>query len=111
MLLMFSCLWYCILSYLAEKGVLSMLLLLSVLSRAPGVEVLRGTPEPKPMGLGLRVLDPDLMLEVLLTPEPRLPSSVSELRDMFDPCLLMGLLPGCDPGVREFLPWVEVLLS
>ena len=72
------------LSYLAENGVLSCELALSVLSRPPGVEVLRGTPDPNPMGLGLSVLEPDLMLDVLLTPEPRLPSS-SELRDMLEP--------------------------
>ena len=71
-------------SYLAENGVLSWELALSVLSRPPGVEVLRGTPDPNPMGLGLSVLEPDLMLDVLLTPEPRLPSS-SELRDMLEP--------------------------
>jgi len=69
---------------LAENGVLSWELALSVLSRPPGVEVFRGTPDPNPMGLGLRVLEPDLMLDVLLTPEPRLPSS-SELRDMLEP--------------------------
>ena len=97
-------------SYLAEKGVLSWELALSVLSRPPGVEVLRGTPDPNPMGLGLSVLEPDLMLEVLLTPEPRLPSS-SELRDMLEPWRLGGREPGLEPGVREFLPWVEVRLS
>lgn len=95
---------------LAEKGVLSIELLLSVLSLAPGVDVLRGTPEPKPMACGLRVLLPDLMLEVRLTPEPRLPSS-SELRDMLDPCLLIGLEPGCDPGVMELRPWLDTLRS
>ena len=51
--------------YLAENGVLSWELALSVLSRPPGVEVLRGTPDPNPMGLGLSVLEPDLMLDVL----------------------------------------------
>ena len=96
-------------SYLAENGVLSWELALSVLSRPPGVEVLRGTPDPKPIGLGLSVLEPDLMLEVLRTPE-RLPSS-SELRDMLEPWRLGGREPGLEPGVREFLPWVEVLLS
>ena len=95
-------------SYLAEKGVRSVELVLSVLSRPPGVEVFLAELEPNPMGL--RLFCPDLMLEVLLTPEPRLPSS-SELSDMLEPCLLMGLLPGWDPGVSEFLPWVDVLLS
>ena len=71
-------------SYLAESGVLSVDELLSVLFLSPGVEVLRGTPDPKPIGVGLNPLAPDLMLDVRLTPEPRLPSS-SELRDMFDP--------------------------
>ena len=45
------------------------------------------------MAWGLSVLLPDLMLEVRLTPEPRLLSS-SELRDMLEPCLEMGLEPG-----------------
>jgi len=95
---------------LAENGVLSVELALSVLSRPPGVDVFLGTPEPNPMGPGLICLWPDLMLEVLLTPEPRLPSS-SELRLRLEPCLLGGLLPGWDPGVRELRPWVEVRLS
>lgn len=88
---------------LAENGVLSVELALSVLSRPPGVDVFLGTPEPNPMGPGLICLWPDLMLEVLLTPEPRLPSS-SELRLRLEPCLLGGLLPGWDPGVRELRP-------
>ena len=86
-------------SYLAEKGVLSVELALSVLSRPPGVEVFLGTPEPKPMGLGRSVLLPDLMLEVLLTPDPRRPSSDS-LRLMLEPYLLPGLEP-----------WAEARLS
>ena len=98
------------LSYLAEKGVLSVELVESVLSRPPGVDVFLGTPDPNPMGPGLICLWPDLMLEVLLTPEPRLPSS-SELRLRLEPCLLGGLLPGWDPGVKELRPWVEVRLS
>lgn len=69
---------------LAESGVLSVEELLSVLFLSPGVEVFLGTPEPNPTGVGLRPRAPDLMLEVLLTPDPRLPSS-SELRDMFEP--------------------------
>jgi len=87
---------------LAENGVLSVELVLSVLSRPPGVEVFLGTPDPNPMGLGLRVRLPDLMEDVLLTPDPR-PSSLS-LSDMLDPCLLGGLDPGLEPGVREFRP-------
>ena len=86
-------------SYLAEKGVLSVELALSVLSRPPGVEVFLGTPEPKPMGLGRSVLLPDRMLEVLLTPDPRRPSSDS-LRLMLEPYLLPGLEP-----------WAEARLS
>lgn len=69
---------------LAESGVLSVEELLSVLFLSPGVEVFLGTPEPNPTGVGLRPRAPDLMLEVLLTPDPRLPSS-SELRDIFEP--------------------------
>jgi len=69
---------------LAESGVLSVDELLSVLFLSPGVEVFLGTPEPKPTGVGLRPRAPDLMLEVLLTPDPLLPSS-SELRDIFEP--------------------------
>jgi len=84
---------------LAEKGVLSVELALSVLSRPPGVEVFLGTPEPKPMGLGRSVLLPDRMLEVLLTPDPRRPSSDS-LRLMLEPYLLPGLEP-----------WAEARLS
>jgi len=68
---------------LAESGVLSVEELLSVLFLSPGVEVFLGTPEPNPTGVGLRPRAPDLMLEVLLTPDPRLPSSSS--RDMFEP--------------------------
>ena len=40
-------------SYLAEKGVLSVELVLSVLSRPPGVEVFLAELEPNPMGLRL----------------------------------------------------------
>ena len=40
-----------VISYLAEKGVLSVELVLSVLSRPPGVEAFLGTPDPNP---GLR---------------------------------------------------------
>ena len=69
---------------LAERGVLSVEELLSVLFLSPGVEVFLGTPDPKPTGVGLRPRAPDLMLEVLLTPDPLLPSS-SELRDIFEP--------------------------
>jgi len=69
---------------LAERGVLSVEELLSVLFLSPGVDVFLGTPEPKPTGVGLSPRAPDLMLEVLLTPDPLLPSS-SELRDMFEP--------------------------
>ena len=94
-------------SYLAENGVLSVEPVLSVLSRPPGVEAFLGTPDPKP---GLSDFWPERMLEVLRTPEPRL-SSMSELRLMLDPCLLGGLDPGLEPGVREFLPWVEVRRS
>jgi len=81
---------------LAEKGVLSVELALSVLSRPPGVEAFLGTPDPNP---GLRPFWADLMEEVLRTPEP-----LSELRLMLDPCLLGGLEPGLDPGVRELRP-------
>ena len=83
----------------SQKGVLSVELALSVLSRPPGVEVFLGTPEPKPMGLGRSVLLPDRMLEVLLTPDPRRPSSDS-LRLMLEPYLLPGLEP-----------WAEARLS
>lgn len=69
---------------LAERGVLSVEELLSVLFLSPGVDVFLGTPEPKPTGVGLSPRAPDLMLEVLLTPDPLLPSS-SEFRDMFEP--------------------------
>ena len=99
-----------VVSYLAENGVLSVELVLSVLSRPPGVEVFLGTPDPNPMGLGLRVLLPDLMEDVLRTP-PFLPPSSSELSDMLDPCLLGGRDPGRDPGVKELRPWVDLLLS
>jgi len=92
---------------LAERGVLSVEELLSVLFLSPGVEVFLGTPEPKPTGTGLRVLDPDLMLDVLLTPDPLLPSS-SEFRETLEPWRLGGLEPGrepgCEPGVRELRP-------
>lgn len=92
---------------LAERGVLSVEDWLSVLFLSPGVEVFLGTPDPNPMGVGLRVLEPDLMLEVLRTPEPLLPSS-SELSDMLEPCLLGGREPGLEPGwelgVRELRP-------
>ena len=71
-------------------------LALSVLSRPPGVEAFLGTPDPNP---GLRPFWADLMEEVLRTPEP-----LSELRLMLDPCLLGGLEPGLDPGVRELRP-------
>ena len=75
-------------------------LVLSVLSRPPGVEPFLGPEDPNP---GLRPFCADLMDEVLRTPEPR-PLSMSELRLMLEPCLLGGLEPGLDPGVREFRP-------
>ena len=82
----------------------------SVLFLSPGVLVFLGTVEPKPIGVGRSPREPERMLDVLLTPLPRLPSS-SELRDMLEPWRLGGREPGLEPGVREFLPWVEVLLS
>lgn len=82
---------------LFDIGVLSVEELLSVLFLLPlaGVEVFRGTPEPKPTGVGLRldVLAPVLKLEVRRAEDPLLPSSES-LSDTFDPCRLGGREPG-----------------
>lgn len=69
---------------LEASGVLSVEELESVLFLSPGVLVFLGTPEPKPMGVGLSPRDPERMLEVLLTPLPRLPSS-SELSETLEP--------------------------
>jgi hypothetical protein len=69
---------------LAERGVLSVDELESVLFLSPGVLVFLGTPEPKPMGVGRRFREPERMLDVRLTPLPRLPSS-SELRETLEP--------------------------
>ena len=64
-------------SYLAESGVLSVEELESVLFLSPGVLVFLGTPEPKPMGVGLMWpgLAWERMLEVRRTPLPLLSSS------------------------------------
>jgi len=82
---------------LFDIGVLSVEELLSVLFLLPlaGVDVFRGTPEPKPTGVGLRldVLAPVLKLEVRRADDPLLPSSES-LSDTFDPCRLGGREPG-----------------
>jgi len=69
---------------LPESGVLSVEELESVLFLSAGVLVFLGTPEPKPIGVGRRPLFPDRILDVRLTPLPRLPSS-SELRETLDP--------------------------
>lgn len=94
-------------SYLAERGVLSVDELESVLFLSPGVLVFLGTPEPKPMGVGLRVRDPERMLEVRLTLLP-LRSSSLELRETLEPwwegAREPGREPGWEPGVREFRP-------
>lgn len=95
---------------LAERGVLSVDELESVLFLSPGVLVFLGTWEPKPMGVGRRFLEPERMLDVRLTPLPRLPSS-SELRETLEPWWLgardPGLDPGWEPGVRELRPIPE----
>lgn len=95
---------------LAESGVLSVDELESVLFLSPGVLVFLGTWEPKPMGVGRRFLEPERMLDVRLTPLPRLPSS-SELRETLEPWWLgardPGLDPGWEPGVRELRPIPE----
>jgi hypothetical protein len=95
---------------LAERGVLSVDELESVLFLSPGVLVFLGTPEPKPMGVGRRFREPERMLDVRLTPLPRLPSS-SELRETLEPWWLgardPGLEPGWEPGVRELRPIPE----
>ena len=97
-------------SYLAERGVLSVDELESVLFLSPGVLVFLGTWEPKPMGVGRRFREPERMLDVRLTPLPRLPSS-SELRETLEPWWLgardPGLEPGWEPGVRELRPIPE----
>jgi len=69
---------------LPESGVLSVEELESVLFLSAGVLVFLGTPEPKPIGVGRRPLFPDRILDVRLTPLPRLPSS-SELRETLEP--------------------------
>ena len=94
-------------SYLEASGVLSAEELESVLFLSAGVLVFRGTPEPKPIGVGRRLAprEPERMLEVRLTPLPR-PSS--ELRETLEPWWLgarePGLEPGWEPGVRELRP-------
>jgi hypothetical protein len=91
---------------LAESGVLSVDELLGVrfLSVLPGVDVLRGTADPKPIGVGLRLpRAPVRMLLERRTLEPRRPPSSSELSDMLEPWRLGGREPGLDPGVREAL--------
>jgi len=95
---------------LAESGVLSVEELLGVRFLSPGVEVFRGTLEPKPTGVGRMPRAPDLMLLDRRTLEPRRPPSSSELSDMLEPCRLGGLEPGLEPGVRELRPpWVDCL--
>jgi hypothetical protein len=91
--------------YLAESGVLSVEELLGVLFLSPGVDVFRGTPLPKPIGVGLRLpRAPDRMLLERRTLEPRRPlGSSSELSDMLEPWRLGGREPGLEPGVREAL--------
>jgi len=95
---------------LAERGVRSVDELESVLFLSPGVLVFLGTWEPKPMGVGRRFREPERMLDVRLTPLPRLPSS-SELRETLEPWWLgardPGLDPGWEPGVRELRPIPE----
>lgn len=95
---------------LAERGVLSVEELESVLFLSPGVLVFLGTWEPKPMGVGRRFREPERMLDVRLTPLPRLPSS-SEFRETLEPWWLgardPGLEPGWEPGVRELRPIPE----
>jgi len=93
-------------SYLAESGVLSVEELLGVrfLSAVPGVEVFRGTADPKPIGVGFKL--PRALVRMLLerrTLEPRRPPSSSELSDMLEPWRLGGRDPGLEPGVREAL--------
>ena len=82
----------------------------SVLFLSPGVLVFLGTCEPKPMGVGRSPRDPERMLDVRLTPLPRLPSS-SELRETLEPWWLgarePGRDPGWEPGVRELRPIPE----
>jgi len=56
---------------LAESGVLSVEELLGVRFLSPGVEVFRGTLEPKPTGVGRMPRAPDLMLLDRRTLEPR----------------------------------------
>ena len=70
-------------SYLAERGVLSVDELESVLG-LPGVDVFRAVEDPKPIGVGLKPRDADLMLDVRRTPLPLRPSSSSS-RDMLEP--------------------------
>ena len=93
--------------YLADNGVLSVEELLGVLflSCVPGVDVLRGTALPKPIGVGFRLpRAPERMLLERRTLEPRRPlGSSSELRDMLEPWRLGGREPGFEPGVREAL--------
>jgi hypothetical protein len=92
-------------SYLAESGVLSVDELLGVrFLSEPGVEVFRGTADPKPIGVGFRLpRAPVRMLLERRTLEPRRPPSSSELRDMLEPWRLGGRDPGLEPGVREAL--------
>jgi hypothetical protein len=94
-------------SYLDARGVLSVEELESVLFRSPGVLVLRGTPDPKPIGVGRSPLLPERMLEVRRTPLPRRPSSLS-LRETLEPWWLgarePGREPGWEPGVSELRP-------
>ena len=82
----------------------------SVLFLSPGVLVFLGTVEPKPIGVGRSPLEPERMLDVLLTPLPRLPSS-SELSETLEPWWLgardPGLEFGPEPGVSELRPIPE----
>jgi len=95
---------------LAERGVLSVEELESVLFLSPGVLVFLGTVEQKPIGVGRSPREPERMLDVLLTPLPRLPSS-SELSETLEPWWLgardPGLELGPEPGVRELRPIPE----
>lgn len=88
---------------LAESGVLSVDELLGVLFLS-WVEVLRGTLEPNPTGVGRIPRAPFLMELERRTLEPRRPPSSSELSDMLEPWRLGGREPGLEPGVRELRP-------
>lgn len=92
---------------LAEIGVLSTDELLSVRFLSC-VDVLRGTLEPNPTGVGRMPRAPFRMLLERRTLEPRRPPSSSELSDMLEPWRLGGRLPGLEPGVRELRPpWLD----